>query len=101
MHCETASTSLRGDRSENQDRCAVLEDGTRTLLLLADGMGGHARGELAATTFIDSLSRAFHSKRETVAADFLQRAFACEASAGMTTVAAVPVSRAAKATPWA
>ncbi len=75
MHCETASTSLRGDRSENQDRCAVLEDGMRTLLLLADGMGGHARGELAATTFIDSLSRAFHSKRETVAADFLQRAF--------------------------
>ena len=51
MHCETASTSLRGDRRENQDRCAVLEGGTSILLLLADGMGGHARGELAAATF--------------------------------------------------
>jgi serine/threonine protein phosphatase PrpC len=75
MHCETASTSLRGDRRENQDRCAVLEGGTSILLLLADGMGGHARGELAAATFIDSLSRAFHAYQGTDAAVFLQRAF--------------------------
>lgn len=56
MHCETASTSLTGDRSENQDRCAILEDGDTLLLLLADGMGGHARGELAAACFIETLS---------------------------------------------
>ena len=57
MRHETASTSLRGDRSENQDRCAVLVDGETTLLLLADGMGGHARGELAASVFIERLGR--------------------------------------------
>jgi serine/threonine protein phosphatase PrpC len=75
MYCETASTSLTGDRSENQDRCAVLEDGDTRLLLLADGMGGHARGELAAVTFIESLARALPSSREQTAAEFLQHAF--------------------------
>ena len=76
MHFETASTSLQGDRSENQDRCAVLEDGPAILLLLADGMGGHARGDLAAASFIDSLTRGFPAHRELAAAKFLQRAFA-------------------------
>ena len=76
MDCDTASTSLRGDRSENQDRCAVLEDGPTVLLLLANGMGGHARGELAAATFIDSLTRGFPARGELAAAEFLQCAFA-------------------------
>ena len=76
MHFETASTSLQGDRRENQDRCAVLEDGPAILLLLADGMGGHARGDLAAASFIDSLTRGFPAHRELAAAKFLQRAFA-------------------------
>jgi serine/threonine protein phosphatase PrpC len=76
MHHETASTTLRGDRSENQDRCAVLGDGPGILLLLADGMGGHARGELAAATFIDSLGREFRDSRDAPAPLFLERAFA-------------------------
>ena len=75
MHCETASTSLTGDRSENQDRCAILEDGDTLLLLLADGMGGHARGELAAACFIETRSRAFPAPGEQAAAEFLRRAF--------------------------
>jgi serine/threonine protein phosphatase PrpC len=75
MHCETASTSLTGDRSENQDRCAILEDGDNLLLLLADGMGGHARGELAAAAFIETLSREFPAPGEQAGAEFLRRAF--------------------------
>jgi serine/threonine protein phosphatase PrpC len=73
---ETASTTRRGDRSENQDRCAVLVDGPRTLLLLADGMGGHARGELAAAVFIDSLGRQFPDSLAAPAPVFLEHAFA-------------------------
>jgi serine/threonine protein phosphatase PrpC len=75
MRQETASTSLRGDRRENQDRCAVLVDGEATLLLLADGMGGHARSELAASLFIDRLSRDFRDRRADPAAEFLAGAF--------------------------
>ena len=51
---ESAHSSLIGDRKINQDRCIVVrEDGT-TLLGLADGMGGHPRGEAAAQLLVDT-----------------------------------------------
>ncbi len=53
MSTETASISLRGNRKKNQDRCLVLSDKDTHLLLLADGMGGHPRGEDAAQILID------------------------------------------------
>jgi serine/threonine protein phosphatase PrpC len=58
---ETASTSLRGDRDINQDRCAAITEGDTALLLLADGMGGHPKGEAAAQIFIDTGRAAFNS----------------------------------------
>jgi serine/threonine protein phosphatase PrpC len=45
--------SLTGDRQNNQDRSIVLESGSVTLLAIADGLGGHPRGEVAAQLFID------------------------------------------------
>lgn len=75
MRYETASISRQGDRKENQDRCAVAGSGASILLLLADGMGGHPRGELAAQVFIDSLLRQFDEQREPVAPEFLPQAF--------------------------
>lgn len=48
-----------GNRANNQDRCLLLEQGGTVLLAVADGMGGHARGELAAQAFIDTLGRLF------------------------------------------
>ncbi|MEN8107133.1 MAG: protein phosphatase 2C domain-containing protein [Pseudomonadota bacterium] len=75
MRYETASITRQGDRAENQDRCAVAGSGTAFLLLLADGMGGHPRGELAAQVFIDSLLRQFDEQREPVAPEFLPQAF--------------------------
>ena len=45
--------SLTGDRDNNQDRSIVLESGNVTLLAIADGLGGHPRGEVAAQLFID------------------------------------------------
>lgn len=60
MHHETATATRQGDRESNQDRCAVLPRESGRLLLLADGMGGHPRGELAAQVFTDSVTRAFN-----------------------------------------
>ena len=48
MKYETAKCSLLGNRKINQDRCLILEAPDAILLALADGMGGHPRGEVAA-----------------------------------------------------
>jgi serine/threonine protein phosphatase PrpC len=50
-----------GGRSEQQDRSAVFYDAaTRAhLVVLADGMGGHARGAAAAQTLLDIAARSF------------------------------------------
>jgi len=50
---EAARSSLIGDRDCNQDRSLVLSSGETVLLGLADGLGGHPRGEVAAQLFID------------------------------------------------
>jgi len=51
---EIARISLRGDRPENQDRFAILEDGDCCLLVLGDGLGGHPRGDVAAQLLVDT-----------------------------------------------
>ena len=53
-----------GQRGENQDRFAILEspgDGPR-LLVLADGLGGHTGGSLAAKTVIATAERCWRSR---------------------------------------
>ena len=50
---EAAKASLIGDRSCNQDRSMLLGDGETILLGLADGLGGHPRGEVAAQIVVD------------------------------------------------
>jgi serine/threonine protein phosphatase PrpC len=67
MKVLTAATNRLGNRSSNQDRCLVLEESDRVLLAVADGMGGHARGDLAAQAAVNSLSHSFLSQREAVA----------------------------------
>ncbi len=54
---KTACQSERGLRSGNEDRCLVrpLDKGA-CLAAVADGMGGHACGELAAQLCVDTLS---------------------------------------------
>ncbi|BAN69920.1 PP2C family protein-serine/threonine phosphatase [endosymbiont of unidentified scaly snail isolate Monju] len=51
---EAKRISLTGDRQNNQDRSIVLESGSTTLLAVADGLGGHPKGEVAAQLFIDT-----------------------------------------------
>lgn len=56
MHWITAKAEHIGGRSEQQDRSAIFSaaDGRIQLLLVADGMGGHTGGALAAQTVIDA-----------------------------------------------
>ena len=51
--------TLLGDRDDNQDRGALLIEDGATLLLVIDGMGGHAAGESAAETAVESITRSF------------------------------------------
>lgn len=63
MKTLTATASRLGNRSNNQDRCLVEKKPGHILLAVADGMGGHARGDLAAQTAVDSLARSFQRER--------------------------------------
>ncbi|MGH7058640.1 MAG: PP2C family protein-serine/threonine phosphatase, partial [Acetobacteraceae bacterium] len=64
MNFETAQVSLIGDRTENQDRAEVLIQDEGALAIVADGMGGHADGALAAQTSIRFLETAFRDTRQ-------------------------------------
>lgn len=48
MHIEYAKVSALGDRSDNQDRAAIVVAEDAALMLVFDGMGGHADGARAA-----------------------------------------------------
>ena len=59
---ETAHISLHGNRRDNQDRYAVLEHQGIYLLVLADGLGGHPKGEVAAEKLIHAAELFFPSQ---------------------------------------
>jgi len=61
---DAAKLSLTGDRQCNQDRCLVLSSGETVLLGLADGLGGHPRGEVAAQLLIDVCESLFRRARK-------------------------------------
>ncbi len=46
--------SQRGDRKLNQDRCEIFDHENIQVMVLADGMGGHPRGEVAAQILVDT-----------------------------------------------
>jgi serine/threonine protein phosphatase PrpC len=60
MKYEIGKTNRLGNRTSNQDRFAVLERPEAVLLVLADGMGGHKGGELAANTFVLKMTEVFN-----------------------------------------
>lgn len=69
-----ASATRLGNRQSNQDRIGAARDGASIILLLADGMGGHAHGELAAITLVDTMKNHYEEEIKPIAnpASFLE-----------------------------
>lgn len=61
MDYSITTTSLLGNRQVNQDKVGIAEKSEAVLLVLADGMSGHAGGKLAAETFVESVIESFNS----------------------------------------
>jgi serine/threonine protein phosphatase PrpC len=59
LQIETADVSLIGHREENQDRVAIAAAEQAVLLMVIDGMGGHADGARAAETALSTILEAF------------------------------------------
>lgn len=59
MQIEHADLSLIGHRDENQDRVAIADADGTVLLVVADGMGGHADGARAAEVAVRTMLEHF------------------------------------------
>lgn len=59
MRIEYAKVSALGDRSDNQDRAAIVVAEDAALMLVFDGMGGHSDGALAAETGLNIIQDMF------------------------------------------
>jgi len=59
MRIEYAKVSALGDRSDNQDRAAIIVAEDAALMLVFDGMGGHSDGALAAETGLNIIQDMF------------------------------------------
>ncbi|GMR06202.1 MAG: hypothetical protein BMS9Abin25_0786 [Gammaproteobacteria bacterium] len=66
MKYRYAISTEKGTRDYNQDRAACLEGSDSVLLILGDGLGGHAGGDIAADILIDTASQAFLKVRTPV-----------------------------------
>ncbi|HEC26311.1 MAG TPA: protein serine/threonine phosphatase 2C family protein [Gammaproteobacteria bacterium] len=66
MKYRYAISTEKGTREYNQDRAACLEGSDSVLLILGDGLGGHAGGDIAADILVDTASQAFLKVRTPV-----------------------------------
>jgi len=66
MQIEYAKVSALGDRKDNQDRAAVVASNDAALMLVFDGMGGHADGARAAETAIKVVQDLFMAATQPI-----------------------------------
>lgn len=69
MQYSIAKNSHRGTRDTNQDRVGYSENENGVFMVIADGLGGHAGGELAAQITVDSLLHSFDQLGDSLIAD--------------------------------
>ena len=70
---EVASFQDIGGRKEQQDRVAILWQEEACLIVLADGLGGHAHGAFAAQTAVDVADEVFSANPRASAANLFDR----------------------------
>ncbi len=63
---EIGQASLLGNRKNNQDRCIAVESNEAILLGLADGMGGHPKGDRAAEILTETCDRFFYQTQRPI-----------------------------------
>jgi serine/threonine protein phosphatase PrpC len=63
---EFAKVSLTGHRAENQDRVEVVATGPSALMVVVDGMGGHAEGAKASEVTVNCLAGRFREAGQPV-----------------------------------
>jgi PPM family protein phosphatase len=76
LNCTLAFETRIGARMINQDRLGHWRTGRALLMVVADGLGGHLRGELAAQVSVDYFGAAFQREAQPAIADpqqFLHR----------------------------
>ena len=59
MRVDYAKLTLPGNRTENQDRVDLVASGESLLMVVVDGMGGHAHGARAAEVTVATLKESF------------------------------------------
>ena len=69
MNYTIAQESRIGGRQINQDRVSWLATEDAVLMVVADGMGGHLQGEVAAQIAVDTLTECFRGAAKTRLAD--------------------------------
>jgi serine/threonine protein phosphatase PrpC len=67
MKTAIAQINRLGNRFQNEDRLIVTEDGDSILLVVADGMGGHGGGDIAAQVLVDTLDQYFRRSKKPIA----------------------------------
>lgn len=59
MPYSIAQQSYQGGRDYNEDRTAIFERDSTVMLVVADGLGGHAGGDVASQAFVDAVGDSF------------------------------------------
>lgn len=67
MKYDIAYTNRLGNRHSNEDRFTAVETPHAVFMVLADGMGGHRGGNLAAQTVIDCAAQMFNNIHKPIA----------------------------------
>jgi PPM family protein phosphatase len=66
VRVDYAKLSLPGNRTENQDRVEIVASPESLLMIVVDGMGGHAHGARAAEVTVTTLKEAFAETSQPV-----------------------------------
>ena len=66
MKYQVGQYTLRGARPTNQDRIAYAERDNAVLMVLADGLGGHKGGDIAAELLTQTVIRGFQNIKQPV-----------------------------------